>query len=62
MAGHTQACLDGRWGTREQFSSRLASLPALSVESHGLFEACGYIVCRSDRKPVGCVRWDWTHA
>lgn len=21
VAGHTQACLDGGWGTREQFSS-----------------------------------------
>ncbi|KAG7230037.1 hypothetical protein INR49_009757 [Caranx melampygus] len=21
VASHTQACLDGRWGTREQFSS-----------------------------------------
>ena len=62
ITGHTQACLDGRRGTREQFSSRLASLLTPPVGSHGPFEATGYIVCQSDRKPVGCVRWDWTRA
>lgn len=48
---HTQACLDGRWGTTEQFSS-LSSLPTLFCGESWLFEDRGYIVYKSDMKPV----------
>lgn len=47
-------------GPERQFPSRLASLLTLSMDSHS--PASGYIVCKSDRRPVGWVRWDWIPA
>lgn len=52
VAGNTQACLDGSYGGLDD-SSPLHKKPVFTQ---------GYIVCQSDRKPVGCVRRDWTNA
>lgn len=62
VALHTQASLDGRWGgTTEQFSS-LSSLPTLFYGESWPFEDRGYIVYKSDMKPVGCERQNSTHS
>lgn len=68
MARHTQACLDGRCGEGRGLGLESSSphdcppCRPLSKESHGPFEASGYMVYQSDMKPVGSERRDWTRA